>query len=450
MSAEPVETIAAIATPPGRGGIGVIRISGPATAAIGRGLIGRLPPPRQFRFTRFRDAGGEAIDEGLALWFAAPASFTGEDVLELHGHGGPVVMDLLLARVLELGARAARPGEFSERAFLNGKLDLTQAEAVADLIDAETAAAARLACRTLDGGFSQRVNDLVETLIGLRLYIEAAIDFPEEEVDFLGDQKVSAHLIEITRQTEDLIASAQVGRVLRDGMSLVIAGRPNAGKSSLLNALADAEAAIVTEIPGTTRDPLRERIQIDGMPLHLIDTAGLRDSADRIEQEGVRRARAELERADRVLWVFDDSADPEHRDFDPSQLPAGVPVTFVRNKIDLGGREPGLIETPAGPEISLSAKSGNGIDLLRRHLKEAMGYASPESGEFLARRRHIEALKRALTYIRAAGIVLSESQAGELAAEDLRHAQNALSEITGAFTSDDLLGRIFSSFCIGK
>jgi tRNA modification GTPase len=454
LTGRAVDTIAAIATPPGRGGIGVVRLSGPVAADIGAVLCGPLPPPRQFRFARFRDSNGRVIDEGLVLRFAAPASFTGEDVVELHGHGGPVVMDLLLDRVLELGARAARPGEFSERAFLNDKLDLAQAEAVADLIEADTAVAARLAVRTLDGDFSRRVDSLVEELVQMRMYIEAAIDFPEEEIDFLADQKVSTHLFQLVFDTRALIENAQIGRLLRDGMTLVIAGRPNAGKSSLLNALAEAPTAIVTEVAGTTRDLLRERIQIDGMPLHLVDTAGLRDSDDLIEQEGVRRARAELHRADRVLWVFDGVADPRHLEFEPDQLPDGVPVTFVRNKIDLADspadRQARITETAQGTEVALSARLGDGLELLRRHLKQSMGYNSPESGEFLARRRHLDALKRALTYIESAERAVTEAKAGELAAEDLRLAQSALGEITGAISSDELLGRIFASFCIGK
>jgi tRNA modification GTPase len=444
------DTIAAIATPPGRGGIGIVRLSGPEVLRIAAALLGKPPASRRATLGWFRDADGTAIDQGIALYFPGPHSFTGEDVLELHGHGGPVVMDLLLARVLGLGARAARPGEFSERAFLNDKLDLAQAEAIADLIDSETAAAARLANRTLQGEFSRRVQALVEQLTELRLYVEAAIDFPEEEIDFLADGKVSAYLHDIHAAVEQIQASARLGRVLRDGMTLVIAGRPNAGKSSLLNALAGFEAAIVTEVPGTTRDVLREHIQIDGMPLHLIDTAGLRDTADRVEQEGVRRARAELQRADRVLWVFDGAADPGHREYDPAQLPAGVPVTFVRNKLDLTGEAPALRQTPAGPEIALSAKAGAGIDLLRQHLKHCMGYEAGAEGEFIARRRHLDALERALTHIKSGAAALQAHAAGEILAEELRLAQQALGEITGAVSADELLGRIFASFCIGK
>jgi tRNA modification GTPase len=445
-----LDTIAAIATPPGLGGIGIVRVSGVDATRIAEQIIGRLPHPRYATFARFRDGAGQLIDEGIALYFPAPHSFTGEDVLELQGHGGPVVMDLLLQRVVQLGARIAHAGEFSRRAFLNDKLDLAQAEAIADLIESGTAAAARLAVRSLDGRFSQRIHDLLEGLIRLRMYVEAAIDFPEEEIDFLSDGKVSAHLQAIREDLGNVQKSARTGRLLRDGMTLVIAGLPNAGKSSLMNSLAGWEAAIVTEVPGTTRDLLRERIQIDGMPLHLIDTAGLRESGDRIEQEGVRRAREEIARADRILWVFDGGADPDHTAFDPGSLPEGVPVTFVRNKIDLTGESPELVEKWSGPELSLSATTGAGMDLLREHLKQSMGYQGEQEGEFIARRRHLTALERAAEHLDNGMTVLTANNAGELLAEDLRQAQNALSEITGEFTADDLLGEIFSSFCIGK
>ncbi len=390
------------------------------------------------------------IDEGIALYFPAPRSFTGEDVLELQGHGGPVVMDLLLERVLNAGARLARPGEFSERAFLNGKLDLARAEAIADLIESDTAEAARLACRSLQGEFSRRIQDLVDRLIRLRTYVEAAIDFPEEEVDFLSDENVSTDLHDILDKIGLLLETARVGRLLRDGMQLVIAGPPNAGKSSLLNMLAGRDSAIVTELPGTTRDLLRESIQIDGMPLHIIDTAGLRESTDLIEREGIRRARDEIGRADRILWVFDDSVDPQHAAFERGRLPAGIPVTLVRNKIDLTGTSPGLSETTQGVEIALAAKTGAGLPALRRHLKESMGFHGQEQGEFIARRRHLDALARACDHLLRGQRQLREQTAGELLAEDLRLAQHALSEITGQFTSEDLLGEIFSSFCIGK
>jgi len=444
------DTIAAIATPQGRGGIGVVRVSGPGVRELAVAVLGRLPEPRLARFGRFYANNREIIDSGLVLFFPAPHSFTGEDVLELQGHGGPVVMDLMLQRLLQLGARLARPGEFSERAFLNGKLDLAQAEAIADLIDAGTVAAARMAGRTLQGVFSEQVHSLVERLIELRLYVESAIDFPEEEIDFMSDSRVITHLHEIIDDLQKITHKANTGRLLRDGLTLVIAGRPNAGKSSLLNALAGEESAIVTEIPGTTRDLLKERIQIDGMPIHVVDTAGIRHSEDPIELEGIRRARAQIENADRILWVFDDQADPDHLTLDRAELPQAVPLTLIRNKIDLSGRPCGQGETDLGFEIALSAKSGLGMESLRRHLKESAGFAGAEEGEFIARRRHLDALHRALDQLRQGAAMLHRHRAGELLAEDLRLAQQQLSEITGEFTSEDLLGRIFATFCIGK
>jgi len=444
------DTIAAIATPTGMGGIGIVRVSGPAVSEVARAVLGCLPEPRQARFSRFRDIDGTLLDEGIALFFPAPGSFTGEDVLELQGHGGPVVMDLLLRRVLACGVRQARPGEFSQRAFLNDKLDLAQAEAVADLIQSETAAAARLAVRSLDGEFSRRIHELVEGITGLRVYVEAAIDFPEEEIDFLSDGKVSTDLHDILGQLREVEKSAQVGRLLRDGMNLVIAGLPNAGKSSLLNLLAGRQSAIVTEIPGTTRDLLRERIQIDGMPLHLIDTAGLRDSPDLVEQEGVRRAREEIGRADRILWIYDAAEDPRYQGLDGAGLPVEIPVTLVRNKIDKCGEPTGLRPRGEVPEVSLSALNGDGVDLLREHLKSCMGFHGSGEGIFIARRRHLDALERAGGLLLKGQKALLGSGSGELLAEDLRLAQLALSEITGEFTPDDLLGEIFSSFCIGK
>lgn len=446
-----MDTIAAVATPPGKGGIGVIRLSGPAVPTIAAALLGKLPTPRQAILRRFRSNDGEVIDEGIALYFPAPHSFTGEDVLELQGHGGPVVMDLLLARVLELGARPARPGEFSERAFLNDKLDLAQAEAIADLIASDTAAAARAALRSLQGEFSRRVQGLVEGLIELRMYVEAAIDFPEEEIDFLADGVVATRLSELRERLNALQAAAGQGRLLRDGMTVVIAGRPNAGKSSLLNHLAGREAAIVTAIPGTTRDVLREHISIDGMPLHVIDTAGLRDSDDLVEQEGIRRAWAEIEIADRILMVVDDQLGltAEEKAL-RERLPANTPVTVLYNKIDLSGRSALVRDGEWGTEILLSAKTEAGLDLLREHLKSCMGYHSGGEGTFMARRRHLEALEQAMAALERAAYQLDIYRAGELVAEELREAQNALSEITGEFTSEDLLSRIFSSFCIGK
>ena len=445
------DTIAAVATPPGRGGIGVVRVSGPLSAAIAEAVCGALPAPRQAALRRFRAGDGAVIDKGIALYFPAPHSFTGEDVLELQGHGGPVVMDLLLARILELGARSARPGEFSERAFLNDKLDLAQAEAIADLIASTTAAAARAALRSLQGEFSRRVRELVEGLIELRMYVEAAIDFPEEEIDFLADGVIAARLGEWRERLSALQAAAGQGRLLRDGMIVVIAGRPNAGKSSLLNHLAGREAAIVTAIPGTTRDVLREHISIDGMPLHVIDTAGLRDSDDPVEREGIRRAWAEIAAADRILMVVDDRLGwtPDEKVL-RERLPIDTPVTVLYNKIDLSGRTPTVRDGEWGAEILLSAKTEAGLDLLREHLKTCMGYHGGEEGIFMARRRHLEALERATAALDRAAYQLEVIRAGELVAEELREAQSALAEITGEFTSEDLLSRIFSSFCIGK
>ena len=444
------ESIAAIATPPGMGGVGVIRVSGSRALQVAESLCGITPVPRHAHLARFRDAEGQTLDQGLVLFFPSPHSFTGEDVLELQGHGGPVVMDLLLQRVLDCGVRLAHPGEFSQRAFVNGKLDLAQAEAIADLIESGTASAAKLAVRSLEGAFSRHIHQLVEELTLLRMYVEAAIDFPEEEIDFLSDGKVAEDLEGIVDRLEQVQQSARTGRLLRDGMTLVIAGLPNAGKSSLLNALAGRESAIVTEIPGTTRDLLREQIQIDGMPLHLVDTAGLRDSSDRVEQEGIRRAREEIARADRLLWIFDESRDAAHHAFGETLLPKGVPVTFVRNKIDKSGTAPQLRETDQGPEIALSAKTGAGVDLLREHLKACMGYSAETEGEFIARRRHLQAIERAGEHLHNGRQALHNGAAGELLAEDLRQAQLALAEITGQFTADDLLGKIFGSFCIGK
>ena len=442
------DTIAAVATPPGRGGVGIIRLSGPQVPAISEQLLGKLPPPRLAGLHRFRHADGDAIDAGLAIYFPAPHSFTGEHVLELHAHGGPVVLDLLLERVLSLGARQARPGEFSQRAFLNDKLDLAQAEAIADLIDSSTVQAARAASRSLQGEFSRRIQQLVDALIALRSYVEACLDFPEEEIDFLSDGQVQVRLAAIAEQLHAVEQQAHQGQLLREGMTLVIAGQPNAGKSSLLNALAGREAAIVTPIAGTTRDALKEHIEIDGMPLHIIDTAGLRDSSDPIEQEGVRRAWAQIEQADRVLLVIDDQRGRSPADQAIlERLPHDLPHTLVFNKIDLSGRAPGIHSQGAHAELALSARSGAGVTELRSHLKQVMGYSEAASGSFSARRRHLDALHRAELNIAGARQWLGSA---ELLAEELRLAQQHLCEITGSFTSDDLLGEIFASFCIGK
>jgi tRNA modification GTPase len=450
------DTIVAAATPPGRGGIGIVRISGPKVPELAAILLGELPRARRATFAPFLDAAREPIDSGLALFFPAPHSYTGEHVLELHGHGGPLVMETLVSRALELGARRALAGEFTQRAFLNDKLDLAQAEAVADLIDAGSRAAARAAMRSLQGEFSAMVRGLTEAVIELRTYVEAAIDFPEEEIDFLADRQLAARFQALRDHFAGVLQSARQGRLLREGMTVVIAGRPNAGKSSLLNRLAGYDAAIVTPIPGTTRDVLRERIHIDGMPLHVLDTAGLRSGGDLVEEEGIRRAQAEMQRAERVLFVIDAAADPDAAAFreERARLPAEVPVTLVFNKCDIardvaGERPAG--DTPAGPpRVMLSALTGEGLPALRAHLKACMGYESVEGGAISARRRHLEALARAQQHTEEAARQLTERRAGELVAEELRAAQQALSEITGEFTSDELLGRIFASFCIGK
>jgi tRNA modification GTPase len=446
------DTIVAAATPPGRGGVGIVRVSGPKTPEIAATLSGELPKPRFATLSRFLDGTGEPIDIGLALFFPGPQSYTGEHVLELQGHGGPVILERLVERVLELGARRARPGEFTERAFLNGKIDLAQAEAVADLIDAGSKDAARAAMRSLQGEFSSMVQGLTDALIELRTYVEAAIDFPEEEVDFLADDELHERLAAVRGHFDAVSRAAGQGRLLREGMTVVLAGRPNSGKSSLLNRLAGYDAAIVTAIPGTTRDVVRERIDIDGLPLHVLDTAGLRESADVVEAEGVRRATAEMARADRVLFVIDMGDDPRGRAYveERPRLPAEVPVTLVFNKMDLGTGLP-MDDTVSGPpRVYVSARTGAGINGLRRHLKECVSFQSAGSGSISARRRHLEALAKARDSLEQAARQLEERRAGELVAEELRQSQKALEEITGVFTADDLLGRIFGSFCIGK
>jgi len=441
------DTIAAIATPPGRGGVGIIRVSGPLVKSISEQILGKIPQPRFADYLPFLDQNNETIDSGLALYFVEPNSFTGEDVLELQGHGGPVVMDLLLQRVIKLGARIAKPGEFSERAFLNDKVDLAQAEAIADLIEAGSEQAAKSAVKSLQGEFSRWINESVEALTNLRMYVEAAIDFPEEEIDFLSDGHVTTSLENILAEMDKIFASAQQGVLLRDGMRVVLIGQPNTGKSSLLNALAGRDSAIVTHIAGTTRDVLREEINIDGMPLHVIDTAGLRESEDVVEQEGIKRTWIEIEQADRALLLVDDKTGITDEDKKIRQkLPKSLEVTIVRNKIDLTKAS----ATEKNNVVTLSAKSGEGVELLRNHLKKIMGYTGLTEGVFLARRRHLDALIRAKDFVLAGQSQLQESKAGELLAEDLRQAQNALGEITGFVSSDALLGRIFSSFCIGK
>ncbi len=438
------DTIVAPATPPGRGGIGIVRVSGPDTERIARALLGSLPEPRTATHRHFRNAAGRPVDAGLALYFPAPASFTGESVLELHGHGGPVVVAMLVDAVIELGARMAEPGEFSKRAFLNDKLDLVQAEAIADLIGSGTAQAARAALRSLSGDFSKAVDALAEKVMRLRMHVEAAIDFPEEDIDFLSDVTLLRRVDECARAFDALLRDAQQGRVLRDGFRVVIVGRPNAGKSSLLNRLSGQEAAIVTEVAGTTRDVLREQIDVEGLAVELVDTAGLRDDPDRIEAEGIRRAREALANADAVLWIQDatDAAVARQEE----ALPVGVPVTVVHNKIDLSGHPAGI----ADGEVWLSARTGEGLDALRRRIRELAGYEDRGEGAFTARRRHVQALRRAAGHFQAGRRALDESRAGELLAEELRLAQGALNEITGTVTPEDLLGRIFADFCIGK
>jgi tRNA modification GTPase len=445
------DTIVAAATPPGRGGIGVVRLSGPAAQSIATGVLGTLPAARRAVFAAFRDAEQQTLDAGLVLFFPGPHSYTGEDVIEFQGHGGPVIIESLIARLIELGARRAQPGEFTQRAFLNDKLDLAQAEAVADLIDAGSREAARAAMRSLQGEFSTMIQVLTGAVIELRTHVEAAIDFPEEEIDFLADPVLAERLANVRQHFEAVTRSAGQGRLLRDGMTVVLAGAPNAGKSSLLNRLAGYDAAIVTAVPGTTRDVLRERIHVDGMPLHILDTAGLRPAQDPVEEEGIRRAQAEMARADRVLFVIDGAADPSAQAYRElaATLPASVPVTLVYNKSDV--TDTAAIAAPAGvPRIEVSALTGQGLDGLRAHLKSCMGYHTLESGSVSARQRHIEALTRARASVEEAARVLNESRTGELVAQELRSAQQALNEISGEFSNEDLLGRIFASFCIGK
>jgi tRNA modification GTPase len=459
--ADNFDTICAVATPPGTGGLGIVRISGPRVPDISKTLLGSLPEPRRAVLASFTDAGGAVIDSGIVLYFAAPHSFTGEHVLELQGHGGLFILQQVMKRVLELGARAARPGEFSERAFLNDKLDLVQAEAIADLIDSGSDAAARAAQRSLQGVFSDQIHQLQEELTSLRVFVEAAIDFPDEEIDFLAESDILARVQKTAQHLSDLLAGARQGRLLRDGIVLAIVGRPNAGKSSLLNALSGQESAIVTDIPGTTRDVLREQIDIDGIPVHLADTAGIRETTDMIEAEGVRRARQTLASADIVLLVNDSSAglttttaDGMQIEREPeadlrAELPDGVNCIVVENKADL---LPGdSLAYKAGDDVVwISAKTGQGIDLLRQKICAAVGASDQSEGSFSARQRHIDALKRAKTHLSAGHQAMEVSEAGELLAEELRLAQQSLGEITGELLPNDLLGEIFSSFCIGK
>jgi tRNA modification GTPase len=448
------DTIAAISSAPGRGAVGIVRLSGTEVPGIAASLLGRIAPARRACLRNFLDARGQVIDRGIAVYYPAPDSFTGEHVLELFAHGGVLVLDLLMRRVLELGCRAARPGEFSERAFLNGKMDIAQAEAVADLIDAGTEAAARAAVRSMQGEFSIRIQELQELLTDLRVQVEAAIDFPDEEIDFLSAPAMTQRLARVLERFGAVLSAARQGALLKEGLTVVIAGKPNAGKSSLLNRLVGDEVAIVTDAPGTTRDVLRQQVHLDGLPLNLIDTAGLRSALDAAEAEGVRRARLEMQRADRILLVVDASA-PEEAANEDDALSGQVPATVVMNKIDLTGDEPGL-EKGSGtgegkpPRLFVSARTGAGLDSLRAHLKASAGYLDTESGALAARRRHLDALTRARALVEDATQSSGAPRTLELFAEDLRLAQRALGEITGAVTSEDLLGEIFGSFCIGK
>jgi tRNA modification GTPase len=450
------DTIVAIATAPGRGGIGIVRLSGPQVPELARGLVGELPPPRMAVHRAFRDAEGEALDLGLVLYFPSPASYTGESVLELHGHGAPWALAALVERAVALGARQARPGEFSERAFLNGKLDLAQAEALADLISAGSAGAARAALRSLEGAFSTRVEAILERLVALRTELEAGIDFSDEALDLKAEATLDSQAGEIVSALESLAREAEQGRLLRDGVVVVLAGRPNAGKSSLMNRLAGHEAAIVTAIPGTTRDLLREHLIVDGLPVELVDTAGLSQSPEIIEAEGMRRARTAMGRADLILYLVD-ASDRAARDALAGELRTlpEVPVTVLYNKCDLLGDAESHAVAGQGaalsvPSLLVSARTGAGLEAITGRLISAAGYAPGVGGTFSARRRHLQALARTARHVEAARRELARSAAQELAAEELRLAQESLGEVTGRFTSEDLLGRIFSEFCIGK
>lgn len=444
----PIDTIAAIATPVGIGGIGVVRVSGPGTKKIALSIIGRVPKPRYATFCSFLDSSGHLIDQGIALLFTGPNSFTGEDTLELQGHGGPIILDALLSSCLEHGARLARPGEFSERAFLNGKIDLIQAEATADLIESSTELAARMAARSLQGEFSRIVRSLVDDLIDLRLLLEATIDFPEEDIGFASKDRIHSGLRSLITRVVSVLAEAHQGERIRDGLTAVIAGRPNAGKSSLLNALLKYDAAIVTSIPGTTRDLLRCDMQIDGLPIRLIDTAGIRETEDPVEYEGVFRARKQFESADVILWVYDGRFALEVMEL--SSLPNDIKVILIRNKIDLKT----TIKEDHVPDrfsfIALSALTGQGIEDLKSHLKMIAGIGDLGEGSFIARRRHLYSLEKGLKSLRKAVEVIDCDLGFEVIAMELLEAQRAFDEMTGNFTTDDLLDQIFSSFCIGK
>jgi tRNA modification GTPase len=454
------ETIAAQATPPGRGGVGIIRVSGPKAKEVAQAILGKVPEVRKAEYLSFKNTEKQTLDQGIAIYFKAPNSFTGEDVIEFQGHGGPIILDLLLKEITALpNIRLAKPGEFSEQAFLNDKLDLTQAEAIADLINSSSEQAAKCALHSLQGEFSKLVHQLVEKVIHLRMYVEASIDFPEEEIDFLADKKIVNSLKDIINQTATVRAQAQQGSIIREGMRVVIAGRPNAGKSSLLNALSGKDSAIVTDIAGTTRDVLSEQIHIDGMPLHIIDTAGLRESTNKVEQIGIERAWQEIKQADRVLLMVDSSQKYKQGSNDDIQqewpeffkkLPKNIGLTIIRNKADISQVDTGYSKQNQQAVITLSAKTGAGIKELKEHLKTIMGYQGSTEGGFMARRRHLIALDNAQQHLNTGLEQLEAYMAGEILAEELRLTQQELNEITGEFTNDDLLSEIFSSFCIGK
>jgi tRNA modification GTPase len=443
-----VDTIAAVATAQGKGGVGVIRISGPGIEKLAKGILGKLPVARHASYCSFRDENGNALDQGIALYFPSPHSYTGDDVLELQGHGGPAVLQLILQRCLDLGARLAQPGEFTRRAFMNDKLDLAQAESVADLIDASSSEAARSAMRSLLGEFSAAIRGLVDELIHLRMLVEAMLDFPEEEVDSVDLKQRDTLLGSIQSKLQRTLDNAKQGSLLREGAHVVIAGQPNVGKSSLLNRLSGEDVALVSDIPGTTRDVIRQSIQIHGMPLHIMDTAGLRESQDVIENLGMARTHQTLRRADLILLLLDASrgmTEPDRAML--AGLPVDIPRLLVFNKADLlGGNVPAIPEVHE-PFVFVSAKTGQGMEELQGMLLKAVGWRDQESGTFMARERHLRALAAAQTHLRQAHAVLSSA---ELFAEELRLAQRALNEITGEFTADDLLGEIFSRFCIGK
>lgn len=446
------DIIAAIATPPGRGGIGVVRISGKNLTKLAKSILGKLPKPRYAHLSQFLDMNGQVIDQGIALYFPAPNSYTGEDVLELQGHGGPAVMNLLLSQCLSAGARLAQPGEFTLRAYLNNKIDLIQAESVADIIAANTSEAARCAIHSLQGHFSARIEELVDLLITLRMLIEATLDFPEDEIDNLQALQIQDRLDHIHIQLEQIFAAARQGNLLQEGIKIVLAGAPNVGKSSLLNQLVEDDAAIVTEIPGTTRDTIQRTIAIEGIPIHIIDTAGLRETSDIVEQKGIERTHAAIRNANMVIWLVDSSQQSDIKDQIFSYISADKPQITVFNKIDLLNEEPRIEDEKNNIRIHLSAKTGTGIELLRRKILEIAGWQYHQAGEgvFMARQRHLQALSQARIHLDNAQRFTTNVYQLELLAEELRLAQSALSSITGRFTADDLLGEIFSHFCIGK